>query len=317
MPKIILDDLEAREYEHPLDRAALKKLEAIPGARALVKKIWEKYLDRLVYFENTGSNIEVSKDNYSYLYDLLLEACSILDIKEIPPLYLENSPQINAYATGVSRPVIVITYAAIERLDEQELLYVIAHELGHIKSGHVLYYYLASNLAPFLQIAGQLSLGIGALAGNGVKIALYYWRRMSEFTADRAGLLVCQDTSVCIRSLIKISGLPLTNLDIKDFEKSFIKQAKDFEDFDYGTLNKLIRFQITVDNSHPWSVLRASELLKWQDSEEYQNILKRESKIALSSDFESANFRFCVSCGSKLEESQKFCGVCGTKVEIN
>ena len=126
-----------------------------------------------------------------------------------------------------------------------------------------------------------------------------------------------QDTSVCLRTLIKISGLPLTNLDIKDFEKSFIKQAKDFEDFDYGTLNKLIRFQITVDNSHPWSVLRASELLKWQDSEEYQNILKRESKIALSSDFESANFRFCVSCGSKLEESQKFCGVCGTKVEIN
>ena len=47
MEKNILKGLIANEYEHPLDREALKKLEAIPGARALVKKIWEKYYDTL------------------------------------------------------------------------------------------------------------------------------------------------------------------------------------------------------------------------------------------------------------------------------
>ena len=83
MEKIILKDLEATEYEHYLDRAALEKLEAIPGTRRLVKMIWKEYLDKVVYFENTGSNIEVPKDNYPYLYDLLSEACSILNIKEI------------------------------------------------------------------------------------------------------------------------------------------------------------------------------------------------------------------------------------------
>lgn len=314
MAKIILEDLEATEYEHPLDRAALQKLEAIPGTRRLVKKIWKEYFDKVVYFETTGSNVEVNKDNYPYLYNLLLEACSILNIKEIPPLYLENSPVIGAYATGVNRPIVVLTYAAIERLDQQELLYVIAHELGHIKSGHVLYYYLAQNLGDFLLIAGQLSLGIGALAGNGIKYALFYWRRMSEFTADRAGLLVCQDTKVCIRSFIKLSGLPLDNVNIEDFENSFTKQAKDFEDFDYGALNKLIRLQLTVDNSHPWSVLRASEVLKWAESDEYKRILRRETKQI--NDLNPNSFKFCAQCGNKLEESQKFCGNCGTQVEI-
>ena len=154
-----------------------------------MKKIWEKYLDRLVYFENTGSNIEVSKDNYSYLYDLLR---SMLNSR-----YQGNSTSLspkqsrNWCICNWSKQTCNSHNAAIERLDEQELLYVIAHELGHIKSGHVLYYYLASNLAPFLQIAGQLSLGIGALAGNGVKIALYYWRRIRIY-CNRAGLLVCK-----------------------------------------------------------------------------------------------------------------------------
>ena len=313
MEKNILKGLIANEYEHPLDRAALQKLEAIPGARALVKKIWEKYYDRLNYFEITGSNIEITNENYPYLYNLLIEACSILDIKKIPPLYLEASPYINAYATGVSRPLIVITYAAIERLNKAELLYVIAHELGHINSQHVLYYDLASNLSPFIEIAGQLSLGIGTLAGNGFKIALSYWRRMSEFTADRAGLLVSQDTSICMRSLIKCSGLPLDNIEIKKFEKSFIKQAEDFEDFDYGTLNKLIRFQITVDNTHPWNVLRASELLKWESSEEYNKILKRETIIEES--ISTPQELLCPQCNAEISENFKFCKNCGFKLQ--
>ncbi len=300
--------LNAADYEHPLDRTALEKLESIPGARTIVTKIWEKYLDKLVFFENTGSNIEVNKENYAYVYDLLLEACSILDVKDIPPLYLVSSPEMNAYATGVSRPVICINYATIERLDKDELLCVLAHELGHINSGHVLYYYLALQLKPILEIASQLSLGIGGLAGGGIKVALMYWRRMSEFTADRAGLLVCQDPLVCIRSLIKISGLPLENVDIKRFEKSFIKQAKDFEDFDYGTMNKLIRFQSTIDNTHPWSVLRASELLKWEESDEYKNILNGENIKD-----EKKNI-FCRNCGSKLIFSDKFCGNCGSSI---
>ena len=34
-----LHSLDPREYEHPLDREALDKLESIPGVKSLIKKV--------------------------------------------------------------------------------------------------------------------------------------------------------------------------------------------------------------------------------------------------------------------------------------
>ena len=311
MEKIILKDLDAKEYEHPLDKAALEKLESIPGIRPLVEKIWEKFLDKLFYFESTGSRIEINEENYLDLHKIYLEACKILDFHKIPPLYLENNPLINAFAHGVDRPYIAITYGAIERLEKEELLFILAHELGHIKSQHVLYSDVAFKFKNIVEIASQMSLGIAGLVGRGFEVALMYWYRMSEFTSDRAGLLACQDSKVAIRTIIKMSGLPVHKTSVESFEKSFLKQAEDFEQFDYGAMNKLIRFWSTADRTHPWSVLRASELLRWEDSDEYKRILKREIKP--TSEEKSNDFKFCAQCGNKLDESQKFCGFCGTK----
>ena len=110
---------------------------------------------------------------------------------------------MQALAIGASKPFIGITYALVERLDSDELLFVIAHELGHIKSGHVLYYNIAIYLKPIVEVASQLSLGIAGLVGGGFQIALKYWQRMSEFTSDRAGLHFPR-SKVCIRAMIKL-----------------------------------------------------------------------------------------------------------------
>jgi len=311
--RIILEDLSPKEYEHPLDRSALEKLESIPGIRTIVSQIWDKFLDRLYYFESTGSRIEINKENYSELFNIYLEACSILDINQVPPLYLDNDPRINAFAHGVKRPYIGISYGAIERLEKDELLFVLAHELGHIKSEHVLYRDVAENFKAIVEIASQMSLGIAGLVGGSFQVALRYWWRMSEFTSDRAGLLACQDSKVAIRTIIKVSGLPVNHINVENFEKSFLKQANDFEDFDYGNLNKLIRFWSTADNTHPWSVLRASEILKWEGSEEYKLILKGERNFNREKNLE--DFLACSFCGNRLGDTDKFCAKCGAKID--
>jgi len=304
--------LKSSDYEHPLDRSALEKLESIPGIRAIVAQIWDKFLDRLYYFESTGSRIELTKENYPDLFNIYLEACSILDMRHIPPLYLENSPLINAFAHGVSRPYIGITYGAIERLEKDELLFILAHELGHIKSEHVLYRDVAENFKSIIEIASQMSLGIAGLVGGGFQVALRYWWRMSEFTADRSGLLACQNSQTSIRTIIKMSGLPVHKIGVDAFEKSFLKQANDFEEFDYGSLNKLIRFWSTADNTHPWSVLRASEILKWVESDDYKRILNGEHITTTTSS--NDNFQFCSKCGNRVSPTDMFCGECGNKI---
>ena len=58
-----LVSLDPREYEHPLDREALNKLESIPGVKPLFQKIYKEIYEKLDYIQNSGSNLLLTKEN--------------------------------------------------------------------------------------------------------------------------------------------------------------------------------------------------------------------------------------------------------------
>ena len=113
-----------------------------------------------------------------------------------------------------------------------------------------------------------------SILAGGLQYALYYWDRMSEFTADRAGLLCCQNQEAMIRAFIKMAGLP-----IKEFDNiqtnTFLQQSRDFQMLDYDGMNKVVKFLSIADSTHPWTVMRSSELLKWIDAGEYDKFVNK------------------------------------------
>src|SRR5262245_65916509 len=104
-------------------------------------------------------------------------------------MYLELDPTPNAYTYGHTRPFIVLTSGLVDMLDDEERFFIIAHELGHIKAGHVLYTIIARNIAEIIAIIGQSTLGVGALLGQSLVIALQDWYGREELSADGDGLL--------------------------------------------------------------------------------------------------------------------------------
>ena len=50
-----------------------------------------------------------------------------------------EKPIVNAMAIGKDKPFIVVTTGLVNLHDEEELRWVIGHELGHILSGHAVY----------------------------------------------------------------------------------------------------------------------------------------------------------------------------------
>ncbi|MCM1988557.1 hypothetical protein [Oceanirhabdus seepicola] len=44
-----------------------------------------------------------------------------------------------------------------------------------------------------------------------MRVAILHWSRMAEFTADRAGLLACQNIDAPVTTTMKIAGLPLAH----------------------------------------------------------------------------------------------------------
>ncbi|HEX3013880.1 MAG TPA: M48 family metallopeptidase [Methanobacterium sp.] len=295
------------EYEHEFDRKALQTLEGTPGLEKLVREIFKVGLERYFRLLETGSYIKITPNNFPDIHAILEEACANIYLKEIPDLYMSWDYSINANTLGSEKPIITIYSGAIDLLSPEELLFVIGHECGHIKSGHMLYHTM-SNILPYLgQVVGTATLGIGSLISSGINYALLYWSRMSEFTADRAGLLACQDKEVALSTMMKLGGVAREYYG-KMNTNEFIKQAEEFKNFDYNTADKIFKLGIVLAQDHPMTVVRASELLEWANSGEYENIINKHT-----GNISSLGLR-CLKCGFELTGGEVFCGHCGAKI---
>ena len=97
---------------------------------------------------------------------------------------------------------------------------------------------------------------------------------MSEFTADRGGMLCCQNKDAAIRAFMKMAGAPIKEFNNLHYD-TFIKQATEFRQLDYDAMSKLVKFVSIMDDSHPWTVMRAAELLTWINKGEYEKVMKK------------------------------------------
>lgn len=296
-------------FEHPLDRSALEALRRTPGLDKLFKKLASLHFERQVRLFYTADSLRLSSRQCPRIYNLLREAAGVLDMPE-PDLYLLQYPVPNAFAIGMERHTIVLYSGLVDLLKEEELRWVIGHELGHIKSGHMLY----KTIALFLALVGVVAarnLPFINLITEALLLAFYDWNRKSELTADRAGLLVSQSEDVSARTLMKLAGGTLLVNDPLDIDE-FIKQADDFEDMDDSLLNILYKFEMTRFQTHPFPALRAREITRWAQSDEYRRILRGdyphlETEVSTrrcprcATLVDNPLFRFCPECGGPLE----------------
>ena len=69
-------------------------------------------------------------------------------------LYIKNDPAMGAFTTGATQYFVVLHSGLIDQMNESEIMYVLGHELGHVKCSHVLYHQVAET-----QLAGATALG--------------------------------------------------------------------------------------------------------------------------------------------------------------
>jgi Zn-dependent protease with chaperone function len=161
-------------------------------------------------------------------------------------------------------------------LSDEELFYVIGHEVGHIKAGHVLYGTMARNISAVVTLLGQATLGFGALLGQGLIIGLYEWYRCAELTADRAALLCAQDIEPARSTLMKLAG-GTTRLAGEMDRDEFLRQVREYEDVDRSSLDKAYKVLLTLWRTHPFAMQRAKELEIWF-TEGYPELMERRTR---------------------------------------
>ena len=277
MTRKILTGLSSKTYEHPFDRKALASLQNMPGVSLLLKKVNEYGIDRLLRLQSLGSEIRISPRNFPQLHQTFVETCQILDVAPLPELYLfQGTGHIQSYIVGVEKPLVGINLDGMEWLDPDELLYVFGHEVARIKSQHMVYHQMAIVMPTLKNLLSSTTLGVGGLVASGMELGLYNWRMMARFTADRAGLLACQDIEVATTTLMKLAGLPaeyLTTAVIEDF----LGQAREFASNNFDSVDRVTKILSYTESGLSWVVMRAGELLKWVDSGEYDNLIQQKN----------------------------------------
>ena len=274
-PRRAFPEIAPVTWEHPADRAALQTLRAIPGVDEVIRKILgmlggERGV-RLLFQANA---VRVGPTQFPKLWQMHVEMCATFDWAHVPELYVTQTPEFNAGAYGIDDPFIVIHSAALELLDDDELRALVAHELGHVMSGHALYQTIATILAMVSLSALPLFAGIALLP---IKLAFLEWSRKAELTADRAGMLGCQDALVVQRKFMKMAGGGRgENFTAADMNTdAFMAQAHEYANSNEGfdILYKVIN---TLGLTHPMATVRAGEIQKWVASGDYDRIVRGE-----------------------------------------
>lgn len=265
--RVPLPGISSRAWEHPADRGALVALRRLRGFDAVLKALSGLVSERAVRLALLGSAVRVDERQFDHLHRVLTDVCTVLDAPRVPELFVTANPAPGAVTIGMGQPVIVLTSGLVDLLDEDELSFVVGHELGHAMSGHAVYQTLLQRL---IQLSVVLtSIPIGGLAVRAIMAALMEWSRKAELSADRAGLLATQDPAVAFRTHMKLaSGGHLEHLD----QTSFFAQGREYDEA--GDLRDSVLKMLLIEaRSHPFPVVRASELRRWVDSGDYTALL--------------------------------------------
>ena len=269
-------DLNKHDYIHPADSKALAALRAIPGIDTALKKLLAVTGESAIRVMFMASAVKVTPKQCPDLHAKLQIACTTLGV-DMPELYIQQNPIVNAFTGGVEKPIIVLHSSLIERLNDEETLAVIAHEVGHIHAEHVLYI-TAARLLEAITNASVARLIPGSeivkfIISAGIGSALLAWARRAELSCDRAALLVTQDPHVIGTTMMKLCGGTFASKIDYDL---FLEQAREFQkNYDEKKLDKFWADIINAGLSHPFPVWRVAEIFKWVESGQYTELMKK------------------------------------------
>lgn len=173
----------------------MRKIKPVEIAVASTVRLWKNIEKNNLL----GGAVRVSESQFPKIHELTRTCAERLGIP-VPTVYvLPALDQLNAMTFGTDDDAFVlINSATVDHMADDELLFIIGHECGHIQNNHVVYktalFYLTQMTSVFF-----------AWIVKPAEIALNGWSRRAEITCDRAGLLCCRSLDAGTRALVKFA----------------------------------------------------------------------------------------------------------------
>jgi Zn-dependent protease with chaperone function len=258
------EDIAPRAWEHPADRAALEALRAVPGFDRVVAGTLGRLNEWTMRKRMLSDATEVTPDSHPNIWRVYQDVLWALDAPESWPLYAKPMGGLNAAAVGMDRPFIVISAEAESKLSEDDVKVVLAHEVAHVLSGHILY---KSMLRAVIAV-GWASVAVPAsiVVAAGVYLALTEWDRKSELSADRASALVMGGAGPVVSTLRKVAD---------DHASAWTRPTPLPPALD-AAVKKAVQGVGRAVSRHPPAEARIAALREWAGSDTWAAIVRGE-----------------------------------------
>lgn len=258
-------------YRHPADVATTAALQRIPQLDRVVRRFMTVRYEWITRAELMSTGVRLGPSQLPDVWRQHSDIYEILDIEEVPELYLTLAPIPNATASGSFKPIVNINSELFDLVGAECLRAVLAHEAGHIHCDHVLYQQVL-NMLRWLSVRGLQRSGVpfAGLALVPLEMALLAWSRAAELSADRAAAIVTRDPdAVCQVLLALAAGTAATRLNLE----AFIEQGLEYSSAD-GIHERTLRGIHTTGSTHPLPVQRVHALMGWIQTGAYDQILQ-------------------------------------------
>ena len=208
-----------------------------------------------------GHSFKVTQAMASRLYNLFHEVQQRLEFKEDIDFYVTNSPEVNAFAISSLEEgeanIININSGLIERMDDDELKFIIGHEIGHLISKN-------AQITKVIRFVYPESDKIPILLYHKVNL----WNKLAELTADRYGYIASPRLEKIISNFFKLSsGLDPERINF-DY-KAYLAENEAIVEYFKENRGKNV-------TSHPINPIRVKALEAFSNSQTYQWIAKGE-----------------------------------------
>ena len=219
-------------------------------------------------FDLISNGLEVTNQNAPKLSDLLTESKQKLDIDKDTniTMYVHNSPEVNAGCIflDTNSYAVFLNAGIINLMDEEELRFVVGHELGHLKFQH-----------------HRIIKKPGSEISPAFTLRLFEHSRYSEISADRCGFIASNSIKSSRRALLKIAvGTKLKFFDDENIDTE--PQIKNLDEALNSDKN-LIEEKL----SHPYSILRIYALDTFAEQFSKQNQVKTDFGLVDSEIYET------------------------------
>lgn len=252
------DKREILPYAYPCSNYVEKVLSNSIVCKALQNIMDKHYCKQIEQILATGQ--EVTPASFPCLSKIIDECCGRLLIKKSPVVVVSPKLKgINALTVGSDKnPFILLSRQAVMKLHEGELKFLLGHEYGHVLQQNLVCH-TVKGLLDNLKSTSEI---LGEVLSDMIDIPLNQWYRCSEITADRVGLICCQNIDNVRELLLKLEG----NLKVA-FEKK---------------IDNTIEELLELNNTHPMMVKRFLAIEEFEKSNVFHTFCFRRKIDNLS-----------------------------------